>query len=155
MDLGNNGLDYLINFAELHVEKLSPEEIGMRNEKIMIEARLAEARHNRDTLSKRSDDGKERSLLQWKINYRTKQIKSGKLDSKQMEKAVREWAEMKAQFNKLDAVNKVHIEDVENLATKLQWLLKCTDQFRTDRKSKASSFYSKINKILQAYNIYR
>lgn len=76
MGIGNDGVDYLVDFMENEVEALPQEEVCLKEQIVTLQAELAEARQARDNWDE-SEDGKQLSGMGNKIRYHLSRVEKG------------------------------------------------------------------------------
>lgn len=78
MGLGNNGVSYLCDCMEHHLENIPQEEVGLSSAVLVLTQCLAETRTIRHTWEKGTAEDREWNRLTGRINYQKRQLELGR-----------------------------------------------------------------------------
>ena len=151
MGIGNDGMDFLVDFMESEVEDLPQEEVGLRTEIDALQLELTEARLARDFWDA-SEEGKLLATLGNKIRYHRGRVERGVGDIERHEQTANAHEATK---EKLMEVRKSFVHRVDSASKQLRACRAEVKQFRSDRKLEEGSLYSKVDRILEKYGIVR
>ena len=151
MGLGNNCVDYLVDYIEQHIENLPQEEVGLKNSVTVLMQRLAECRAACDAWES-TEEGKQWKGIGNKISYRISCLESGKGD---LDKYRRELAQLRVRQLELNEIRKPLADEVDGLVNELSDVKEEIKRMRANRKSDDTSLYTAVDEILEKHKIFR
>ena len=155
--IGNKVLAYLIDECELHVELLPEKLVIIREELIMLDASIKNARDDRKSWDA-SNDGMEFKSLRSKIaainknmNYTSWLMGNNDVDHEEVEEAL----DVMVRLEEFHMVRQKLVSVYDSFIKKRKTTKAAYDSLRAAHKNTDESLYNVITKILQKHRIYR